>query len=179
MAIKRVLWPTDFSPSSIAAASRVREFCYAFDARLFVVHVCPSPMAPIIGAVPPPSVQLLMRPHEFLKPADAQLKKLVEEQFEPLESLRHRVRHEALIGTAWLEVCNYARDNQIDLIILATHGHTGLRHVMLGSVAERIVQHAKCAVLVVKSPAKIKAIRPRKHGKTQGHGIAKKRWPKK
>jgi universal stress protein A len=171
MPVKRILWPTDLSPLSIAAAGSVREFCDAFDAKLFVVCVCPSPVAPHIGSIPPPSVQLLMRPHELLGPAEAGLKTLIEEQFHSSRPGGHQIKHEALFGTPWLEVCNYSRDNKIDLIILATHGHTGMRHALLGSVAERIVQHAPCAVLVVKS----KMNSAKKHRKAKAAAASRKK----
>ena len=147
--LKSILWPTDFSQLSLAALDCIRGFRDVFDAKLHVVHVCLPPMTPAIGLPPPASVELLMQPHDLLKPAQAQLKRLVEEKFDS----PNRIKYEAVIGTPWLEVCNYARDNEIDLIILATHGRTGLRHVMLGSVAERIVQHAPCPVLVVRDAA--------------------------
>jgi len=60
----------------------------------------------------------------------------------------------AILGTSWTTICGYAERAEIDLIVVATHGRTGLRHVLIGSTAERIVQHAPCPVLVVKSPAK-------------------------
>jgi nucleotide-binding universal stress UspA family protein len=48
------------------------------------------------------------------------------------------------------EIVRIARENQVDLIVIATHGHTGLKHLLLGSVAERVIRHAPCAVLVVR-----------------------------
>jgi nucleotide-binding universal stress UspA family protein len=56
-----------------------------------------------------------------------------------------------VVGTPWYEICRYARDAEIDLIVIATHGATGLRHLLMGSTAERVVQHATAPVLAVKS----------------------------
>ncbi len=54
-------------------------------------------------------------------------------------------------GTPWHEIVEYLRaDPTFDLVILGTHGRTGLKHILLGSVAERVVRHAPCAVLVVR-----------------------------
>jgi nucleotide-binding universal stress UspA family protein len=53
-------------------------------------------------------------------------------------------------GSAFAEITEAARTLKADLIILATHGHTGLKHVVLGSTAERVVRHASCPVLVVR-----------------------------
>jgi len=57
-------------------------------------------------------------------------------------------------GTAFLEIVRYAKEEQIDLITIATHGHTGLRHALFGSVADKVVCKAPCAVL---------SVRPREH----------------
>ena len=53
-------------------------------------------------------------------------------------------------GAPWKEIVETAKERAMDLIILATHGHTGLKHTLLGSVAERVVRHAPCPVLVVR-----------------------------
>jgi universal stress protein A len=60
------------------------------------------------------------------------------------------VRHIVRVGRAWQEVIELAKENKTDLIVLATHGYTGLKHVLLGSVAEKIVRHAPCPVLTVR-----------------------------
>jgi universal stress protein A len=54
------------------------------------------------------------------------------------------------IGVPWHSIVEHARDHPIDLIVMSTHGRSGLKHLWLGSVAERVVQHAPCAVLVVR-----------------------------
>ena len=53
-------------------------------------------------------------------------------------------------GRAWQEIIEVAREQKCDMIIMATHGYTGLRHVLLGSVAEKIVRHSPCPVLTVR-----------------------------
>ena len=60
-----------------------------------------------------------------------------------------KTQHIVRLGRAWQEVTEIAREQKSDLIILATHGYTGLKHVLLGSVAEKIVRHAPCPVLSV------------------------------
>ncbi len=64
-------------------------------------------------------------------------------------SLRPAVR----VGVEDIEISKLAREEQIDLIVMGTHGRTGLAHALLGSVAERVVRRAPCAVLTVKPPA--------------------------
>ena len=55
-----------------------------------------------------------------------------------------------LRGQPWQAICDWAADNAVDLIVMPTHGHSGLLHMWLGSVAERVVQKAPCPVLVVR-----------------------------
>ncbi len=59
----------------------------------------------------------------------------------------------AIEGIAWDAICRLAADERSDLIVMGTHGRTGLRHALLGSVAERVVRHAPCPVLVVRQKA--------------------------
>jgi nucleotide-binding universal stress UspA family protein len=77
-----------------------------------------------------------------------------EQMIERLQSLDAgsgvKTQHIVRLGRAWQEVIEIAREQKSDLIILATHGYTGLKHVLLGSVAEKIVRHAPCPVLSVR-----------------------------
>jgi nucleotide-binding universal stress UspA family protein len=66
------------------------------------------------------------------------------------------------------EITRYAADEQADMIVMATHGRTGLAHVLLGSVAEKVVQHADIPVLTIK-PARIKADRPSTKTSAEAH----------
>jgi universal stress protein A len=87
---------------------------------------------------------------ELVEASQTALDKLVEEQFSGYDKVVTKV----FFGNPWPSICNYAKDNDIDLIIVTTHGRTGLSHVLIGSTAERIVQHAPCAVLTVKHAKK-------------------------
>jgi nucleotide-binding universal stress UspA family protein len=142
---KKILWPTDFSPLAVKAADYVRGFCEHFGAQVHVVHVCDSPVSLSIDFAGPFETMSLQK--EVIASARAQLQKLSEEVFHADKG----IHLEVLVGSPWGEVCEYARSQGVDLIILATHGRTGLEHIVMGSVAERIVQHASCPVLVVKS----------------------------
>jgi nucleotide-binding universal stress UspA family protein len=82
-----------------------------------------------------------------METVSAHLDQLVDEAFPD----DRKVSTHILTGRAWFEICKYAKESGADLIIIATHGWTGLRHILMGSVAERVVQHAFCPVLVVKS----------------------------
>jgi nucleotide-binding universal stress UspA family protein len=144
---ENILWPTDFSPQSLTAADYVKEYCSTFGAKLHVIHVCQPILNPALGVPVGGGVDVGVSQAELLGAANAQLKRLCEEVF----ARGGDVSFEALVGNPWQETCAYAQRNRVDLIIVATHGRSGLQHVLMGSVAERIVQHAACPVLVVKS----------------------------
>lgn len=144
---KKLLWPTDYSSLANKAAAYARELCELFGAELHVVHVVPSSsVSPILDCPPGAQLQTSIPAAEIHGARKAELARRVRELFQDPT----KITCEVLVGTAWHETCNYARRNDIDLIVVATHGRTGLRHALIGSVAERIVQHAHCAVLVVK-----------------------------
>lgn len=147
---KRVLWPTDFSELSLRGGRYARGFCERFDAELHIIHVVPPPLSPDVSLVVPAEVPVAVSEPELLEASQATLDKLIAEQFGQSAKIVSKI----LFGNPWPSICNYAKDNDIDLIIVTTHGRTGLSHVLIGSTAERIVQHAPCPVLTVKHAKK-------------------------
>ena len=145
---KKILWPTDFSELSLNAGGYVRGYRDTFDAEVHIVHVCaPLPNADMLPAGFELTVSDQGVLDTFLEAARTRLRRVAEEHLGDVSP----VVCEVLSGHPWFEVCEYAELVGIDLIILATHGLTGLRHLLIGSTAERIVQHAPCPVLTVKN----------------------------
>jgi nucleotide-binding universal stress UspA family protein len=144
---KRIPWPTDFSELSMKAGRYARGFREAFDAELHLLHVCAPLVIPGVEVAQPPGGELAVYGADVPPATREALQRLVAEKFDGDPT----VVCEAVVGTPWYEICEYAKRAAIDLIVVATHGLTGLRHVLLGSTAERIVQHAECPVLTVKS----------------------------
>jgi nucleotide-binding universal stress UspA family protein len=143
---QRVLWPTDFSELSLRGGRYARGFCEHFGAELHIIHVVPPPLSPDVSLVVPAEVPVAVSEPELVQASQKALDALVKENFASYE----RVVTKVFFGNPWPSVCSYAKDNDIDLIIVTTHGRTGLGHVLIGSTAERIVQHAPCPVLTVK-----------------------------
>ena len=144
---KRILWPTDFSPLSAKGAEYAERFAEHFGARLHIIHICP-PIVWADSSVPVMSAgERLVTQVDLVTPAATALETLVRHRFAAADQVATKV----LVGTAWYEICRYARDEKIDLIVIATHGATGLKHLLMGSTAERVVQHAAAPVLAVKS----------------------------
>lgn len=145
---KRILWPTDFSELSLQGGRYAEAFRKLFNSELYVLHVILPPLNPEAGVVLPSEVPLAVADEALLAAARQRMDRLLTEQF---GGSGGAVR-EVVFGNPWFTICDYAEAKLIDLIVVATHGRTGLRHALIGSTAERIVRHAPCPVLTVKSP---------------------------
>jgi nucleotide-binding universal stress UspA family protein len=143
MRFRHILVPTDFSDGSEAAFSAALELAAGTGARLTLLHVHHVPAT----ALP-----------DMLFPMTPELMQSVEHSVELcLSQLVERARvagvdacHRTLFGATHREICALAKDLDVDLIVIGTHGHTGLSHAILGSVAERVVRRAHCPVLTVR-----------------------------
>jgi nucleotide-binding universal stress UspA family protein len=144
MMIRKILVPTDFSAHSKEAQAWAAELARRYDASLTLVHV----YQPISYALPEgyvlPSANLLADLEVSLGRALDDAKK----QLEASSGLR--VDTALMQGVPFAEIVRFAREGSYDLIVLSTHGRTGLRHVLLGSVAEKVVRKAPCPVLTVR-----------------------------
>ncbi|MFH1417834.1 MAG: universal stress protein [Planctomycetota bacterium] len=141
---ERILWPTDFSDLSLKASPYARGFRDLFKAELHVVHVSPPTVTPSIERWLPN--RLRVSKAELFEAARSQLEQVVVEHFGGDPTVICKV----LMGNPWTAICEYAERHDIDLILLATHGLTGVQHILLGSTAERVVHHACCPVLTIK-----------------------------
>ena len=143
--VKKLLCPTDFSEPSREALEIAIEFASHFGAELCLVHV-----VPVLPALPSdPNYVLKVPEYERLLHADAdeKLSQVVEE----LAAKGRRVRTLVGHGDAASEVARLAEKENADMIVIATHGMTGWRRVVFGSVAERVVRLAKCPVLTTRA----------------------------
>lgn len=142
----RVLWPTDFSEQSCLGGRYARAFAQAFAAELHVLHVCQPLFAPGVDLPLSAGLNVGVSQKELLDAADSRMKHLVAREFPDWP----RLKQDVCVGVPWQEICSYVEAANIDLIVIGTHGYTGLRHALIGSTAERVVQHARCPVLTVK-----------------------------
>jgi nucleotide-binding universal stress UspA family protein len=155
--LKRVLIPVDFSGDSLNALAYARALVKPFKAEVVLVHV----IEPIYYAAPAdmymtsPNVATIIG--EQQRVAAQQLKRIAAD----LEKKGHRVRTVLKTGSPAQVIIDTAQRTGTDLIIMATHGHTGLAHLFMGSVAEKVVRTAACPVLTVRSTL-LKKRRPRK-----------------
>ena len=142
--LKRILVPIDFSDASLKALRYAVPFAEQFGATLSLVHV----VEPIPFAGDLPSAAVMPSNEELAEDARKRLFSLANEEIEELVPVNAQVR----TGKAFAEILKAAKLLETDLIIIATHGYTGLKHLLLGSTAEKIVRSAPCPVLVVREP---------------------------
>jgi nucleotide-binding universal stress UspA family protein len=145
--IKRILAPTDFSPHAEHALRYACALAERFGADLHVLHVVPE-----IAPVSPDPFLVPAMPHEFYQEEEHRVAKSLETAVDPSWGKPRSLTTAIRWGTAAPEVVDYAAEQDADLIVVATHGRTGLSHVLLGSVAERIVREAPCPVLTIRDP---------------------------
>lgn len=140
LAIKTILHPTDFSQCSELAFRLAGSLARDYGARLVVLHVVPVPTVYYgegVMVAPPPEDQEALRERLVqLKPRDA---KVV-------------VEHQLLKGDAATEIVRVAEETKADVIVIGSHGRTGLARLLLGSVAEKVMRKAPCPVVTVKPP---------------------------
>jgi len=143
--IKRILAPTDFSTHSEHAVRFACSLAERLGAELHLVNV----LSEIIPAGPDPLLMPVMPPQFYEENEDRAretLRSLLKPSWGKPTSLVTAVRW----GSPVEAIVDYAREQDIGLIVIATHGRTGLSHVLLGSVAERIVREAPCPVLTLR-----------------------------
>jgi nucleotide-binding universal stress UspA family protein len=144
--VKKILFPTDFSEYSNHALKYAVALSERFKAKLVVLHVCEHPIAgtgieAYHLAVPEYVVDLEQQERKALDALTAELRE------------RHLdVEPVFIIGKAYQEIVKAAKQREVDVITMATHGSKGISHFVFGSTAEKVVRLAPCPVLTVKHP---------------------------
>ena len=143
---KKILCPTDFSQPSYKAVIAANELALYFSSELIMAHVVSSPIhaAAIIGApmasyVPP-----------RIEDTEAGPKKQLDAITQAMVSPDVKTQTVIAEGDAEDEIIRLAAKHDVDAIVIATHGLTGWRHLVFGSVAEKVVRLAPCAVLTIR-----------------------------
>lgn len=142
--LQRLLVPLDFSLPSRRALRFAGEWAARFGSEVALLHVV-APVDPVLAFGTSPSAPPFP-PVDFHGPAKAELEKLARTAFPESVKVSVYLRD----GVAYDEIVRAARELEADLIILSTHGRTGLAHALMGSTAERVVRHAGCPVLTLR-----------------------------
>lgn len=142
--LQKILLPTDFSDYSATATKYACELATKFDAELHLLHTLETHLSSTPGfgmgvAIP-----------SFVNESRTAAEKALASVLDPQWSAGRKVVQSVVVGPPQVEIIRYARQQEIDLIVLATHGRSGLAYVMIGSVAESVVRTAPCPVLTVR-----------------------------
>ena len=143
--IKKILVPTDLSEFSLAAIDYARSLANVYDATIYLVHA-----VDVVPVVSYPTIDFTL---ETSLQDEAERGREILEQFASrylgdVEQVTAVVRR----GVAYDEIMRLVNEEAIDLIVMATHGRTGLPHMIMGSVAEKVVRHSPVPVLTIKPP---------------------------
>jgi universal stress protein A len=137
---RRILVPTDFSPCSRAALDLAIEMARGFTSSLSLLHIVV------------PSEYALGRQDVIAMVLDGVRASLAEERRHAVEAGLGNVETVLGEGSAARQIVKTAHQGDYDLIVMGTHGRSGLDHLIIGSVAENVVRHARCEVLTVRQP---------------------------
>ena len=142
----RILVPTDFSAPSDAALEYAKVLAGQFGASLHLLHVVGELFAtPPVGS----EVYIAESPDAVTRVFE-HAKARLSHRVTANERTRYRARTEIVTGPAARSIVNYARERGMDLIVMGTHGRNGLEHLLMGSVADRVVRQAPCPVMTVR-----------------------------
>ncbi|RLS34212.1 MAG: universal stress protein [Planctomycetota bacterium] len=148
MGQRTILLPTDFSHASDAALPHAEALARQTGARLLIVHVEEPPLAygggELYYGIPEPDTARIATMLEGVKPSDPQV------------AFTHRLA----MGDPAAEVCRIAAEEGAEMIVLGTHGRSGMFRLLMGSVAESILRRSPCPVLVYREPGKAVAAQP-------------------
>ncbi len=140
MNAKKIVFPTDFSSLSDAALQHAEALARDTGARLLIVHVEEPPMAYGGGEMY----------YGLPEPDRAAVEKMLAKVVPKSRDVSFE--HHLLSGSPADEIVRFADNENADLIVLGTHGRTGLRRMLMGSVAEAVVRRANCSVFTFKQP---------------------------
>jgi len=141
--LQNICVAVDFSDTSAAALNYAKALADAFGAKLHLLHV-------LVNWVPDGDIPV--SPQFYVG-----LEESARKQLDSLLSVEERTKYQAKLAlisglSEFVEIVRYARDNNIDLLVLGTHGRGAIAHMLMGSVAEKVVRKAPCPVLTVRHP---------------------------
>lgn len=147
MKIEKILFPTDFSKGSDNALLYAIDLAKQYNATLFIIHIIYDVIQTTGWDVPHLPLEQLDK--DLTASSEQKLDEFSEEVVRDLEKVEKRT----ITGVPYQEIVQFAEDEKIDLIVIGTHGRTGLDRVFFGSTAERVVRMAPCPVLSVRIPS--------------------------
>jgi nucleotide-binding universal stress UspA family protein len=144
--ISTMVCAVDFSENSEYALQYALNLASVFNAELKLLHVVELPFLPSYSLAGVPDLSLPVEQVE--ESARAHMEELLKDCRKKYD----RVNGDLRTGAPFLEIIGYARDVEADMIVVGTHGRSGLSHMLIGSVAEKVVRKAPCPVLSIRHP---------------------------
>ncbi len=142
--LERVLFSTDFSEPAERAGEYACALAERFGAELHVLHVVETHL---VGT---PQFGMGLAIADRVKRSQPEVERALGEMFQEQRNAGQKVVCGTSEGAAYLEIIEYAKRHDVDLIVMGTHGRSGLEQILIGSVAERVVRMAGCPVLTVR-----------------------------
>ncbi|AFN73692.1 Stress protein UspA-like protein [Melioribacter roseus P3M-2] len=147
--VKNIIMPTDFSRLSLSAFELVKQISELINAEIHIIHVAET--NPPIISMKSYNIDENDLKSKYMEQTREELEKIADELRDETDS---RIKSVLLTGLDFEEIVKYAAElhkpgEAESLIVIATHGRTGLMHTLMGSVAEKVIRYAKCPVLVV------------------------------
>ncbi|NQV14648.1 universal stress protein [bacterium] len=146
MQFSKILVPTDFSESARYALPFATDLAQKYKADLHILHIVEPIVAPVDfawGTYSYPDIEKQLSGY-----VEESMSKIVHDQIPEGIVAETTTLH----GKPWREIVSFAKENEIDLIVMATHGLSGLSHALYGSTAEKVIRKAHCPVLTVRHP---------------------------
>ncbi len=144
--VKKILCPTDFSQPSYRGLEAANQIARYFSAEIFLVHIIPpSHQVPGTNLA---GFDITLYVQEMWKNSQKLLEGLSKDRIDSQISCQNFV----IEGDPAEQIVAFAVSENVDLIVTATHGWTGWRHLVFGSVAEKVIRHAACPVLTIPKP---------------------------
>lgn len=147
---KKILFCTDFSENSHYAFTYALDLAKTYKSSLVIFHVTPPPVHPEQLSIYLPTEKL----EELKKSQKQEVEHLLKENYLKKMSNFKNVRVVFKEGEPFVEIIRMARKESADIIVMGTHGRTGLDHVFFGSTAEKVVRKSPCPVLTVRLPGR-------------------------
>lgn len=141
-----VVLPTDFSKLADGALPWARKMAETFDADLHCLHVVREEH--FYGGLEVVLTEHLPSSEDIVRSAETRIERYVAER---LSDLGDKAIGKVRVGTPFVEIIRYARETEAKLIVMSTHGHSGLKHMLLGSTTESVLRKADCPVLTIRS----------------------------
>ena len=167
--MKKILVPVDFSSCSREGLRYAIAFANEFEAEIILLH------ATYLGYIYSCEGTAIYDIPGLQKAARKTAERKMRELVRSLDFGAVKFETAFTDGSPVVDICAFAKDHDVDLIITSTHGFTGFTHVLIGSVAEQVVRHAPCSVLVVPSHPRVRAANLAKSGGAKVNRVTRQR----